>query len=151
MGFLNDGVAGKDLTAVSTDASETVGALFTGSDGVYQYAKAEGAITAGWAAIIDENGDATAATTTLSGSLPCAIGIACATLADEEYGWFWRGCGVFEAIVTNGAAAGALTTTASDGILGTGGDAVSGARNVDAGVTATRVTIFASTLMATNS
>jgi hypothetical protein len=151
MGFLNDGVAGKDLTVNDENPTETVGALFTGSDGVYSYQKAEGAITAGWACIIDELGDATPATTTLSGALPCAIGIACADLTDEYYGWFWRGCGVFEAIVTNGAAAGALTTTASAGILGTGGDAVSGARNVDAGVTATRVTIFASTLMATNS
>lgn len=151
MGFINDGRAGTEITEVSTDARETVGALFTGSDGIYQYAKAEGAITAGWAAIIDENGDATAATTTLSGSLPCAIGIACATLADEEYGWFWRGCGTFEAVVANGVTAGALTTTASAGILGTGGDSVAGARNVDTGVTDTRVTIFASQLMATNS
>jgi len=150
MGFINDGRAGTEITEVSTDARETVGALYTGSDGVYQYAKAEGAITAGWGAIIDENGDATASTTALSGSLSCAIGIACADLADEEYGWFWRGCGVFEAIVTNGAGAGALTTTASSGILGTGGDAIFGARNVDAGVTATRVTIFAAGLMTTN-
>jgi len=151
MGFLNDGVANKDLTVNEENPSETVGAVFTGSDGVYQYQRANGAVTAGAACIIDEVGDATPATTALSGSLPCAIGVACADLTDNYYGWFWRGCGVFEALVTNGAAAGALTTTTSAGVLGTGGDSVAGARNVDAGVTDTRVTIFASQLLATNS
>lgn len=151
MGFLNDGVAGKDLTVNEENPSETVGALFTGSDGVYQYVKSEGGCSAGHFLLVDEAGDATKITTTNSGAVAQAVGVAVAALTDEYYGWVWRGCGTFEAIVADGVTAGNLTTTATDGVAGTGGDTIIGARNVDAGVTDTRVTIFAATLMATNS
>ena len=150
MSDINTGLVGFDFTVNESLPTQKVGATFTADDGIYQYAKCEGGLTAGQFALIDENGDATALTTTNSGSLPQAVGVACATLTDEYYGWFWRGCGVFEAIVTNGAVAGQLTTTASAGVAGTGGDTIIGARNVDAGVTDTRVTIFAATIMATN-
>ncbi len=150
MGFLNNGIAAFDLTENVAIPTQAVGTLVTGTDGVYQYGRCEGGLLAGQFALVDELGDLTALTTTNSGSLPQAVGVACADLTDEYYGWVWRGCGVFEAIVTNGAAAGALTTTATPGVAGTGGDTIIGARNVDAGVTNTRVTIFAATIMATN-
>lgn len=151
MGFINSGRAGQDFTVNTVDPTETVGALFSGSDGVYQYVKNEGTTLAGQALLIDENGDATGLTTTNSGSLPQAVGIATCDLTDEYYGYVWRGCGTFEAIVTNGVAAGTqLTTTGSAGVVGTGGDAIQGLRSVDLGVTDTRVTVFAATLMTTN-
>lgn len=151
MGFINSGRVGQDFTVNTVDPTETVGALFSGSDGVYQYIKGEGTILAGQFLLVDENGDATGLTTTNSGALPQAVGVAVCDLTDEYYGYVWRGCGSFEAIVTNAVAAGTqLTTTASAGVAGTGGDTIQGLRNVDAGVTDTRVTVFAATLMTTN-
>lgn len=151
MSDINSGLVGFDLTVNEALPTQVVGALFSGDNGFYSYQKCEGGLTAGQFALIDELGDATGLTTTNSGSLPQSVGVACADLTDEYYGWFWRGCGSFEAIVTNAVAAGTqLTTTASAGVAGTGGDTIIGLRNVDAGVTSTRVTVFAATIMATN-
>lgn len=120
--------------------------------GFFQYARAEGAVTAGRFAYIDNLHDARVLNTTNSAASPKAVGVAVATLADEECGWFWRGCGTAEALVANGVSADTLlTTTATDGEAGTGGDAIIGLVNVDAGVTSTLVGVFAVTLMATNS
>ncbi len=150
MGFIKDGAVSIDLTVNEEKPTQTVGDLFIGTDGIYQYVKCEGGATAGDFMLIDENGDATELTTTNSGSLPQAVGVAVASLTDEYHGFVWRGVGTYEAFVANGVTAGQLTTTATAGVAGTGGDTIIGARNVDTGVTSTRVTIFAATLMATN-
>ena len=105
---------------------------------------------AGGAVLIDELNDAYPLTTTNSGALAQAVGVAMADVVDESYFWAWRGCGLCEALVTNGQAAANLTTTATPGELGAGGDVVIGLRNVDQGVTSTRVTVFAAGFLATN-
>jgi hypothetical protein len=51
------------------------------------YAKAEGAVTAGFWVAIDENFDATALTHALGIASPI-LAVAPATFADEDYGWF---------------------------------------------------------------
>lgn len=149
MGFINDGRAATEFDS-SADARDTLGALFTGSDGIYQYVVAGEAVEAGEWVIVDEAGEINYLNTTDSGALPQAVGIAVSDIALGEYGYVWRGCGVYEAFVTNGATAAQLTTTATDGVAGAGGDNIIGARNVDTGVTDTRTTIFAATIMATN-
>ena len=150
MGFIKDGAASIDLTVNEEKPTQTVGDLFIGTDGIYQYVKSEGGASAGMFLLVDQVGDATKLTTTNSGSTAQAVGVAVADLTDEYYGYVWRGVGTFEAIVADSVTAGNLTTTATDGVAGTGGDTIIGARNVDTGVTDTRVTIFAATLMATN-
>lgn len=152
---------GIDLTKIGSSQGNQVpqhelgdllwGRLTDGSYGFFEYARAEGAVTAGSLAYIDGVNDARALDTTGSGSTPRNVGAAVATLADEECGWFWRGGGRFEVFVANGTTTGAvLTTTATAGEAGAGGDAIIGLTNLDEGVTTTRVTCYAVTLMATN-
>lgn len=143
-----------DLLSQSVDQKTALGDIHITQDGnIYQYAKAEGAITAGHMVYIDEVGDAYPATTTNVGSTYKNIGFAGCDVTDEYYAWFWRGAvgsGTFEAIVTNGVAANTnLTTTASAGLPGTGGTAVVGLRSIDAGVTSTRVTVQAAGILRT--
>lgn len=151
MGFINDGRAGTEFSSATAEQRETLGAIFTGSNGIYQYAKATEAISAGEWVGIDENGEAELMDTTLSGSVFWQIGVAVSDAAENEYAYFWRGCGTAEALLANGHSAGAaLTTTATAGTAGSGGDAISGAYAVDAGVTNTLVTVHAVWLMTTN-
>lgn len=56
-------------------------------DKEYIYAKAEGAITAGFFVAIDEAFDATSITHALA-IANRIVGVAAATFADEDYGWF---------------------------------------------------------------
>jgi len=56
-------------------------------DKEYIYAKAEGAITAGFFAAFDEAFDAVSITHAL-GIANTSFGVAAATMADEDYGWF---------------------------------------------------------------
>lgn len=146
-------VVGIQFTEVHDEPQFAVGTFVETTEGAFEYAQVDEAlgIAAGRFAIIGPSSQAIAMNTTDSGSLGQKIGIAVATLADNEYGWFFRGLGEFEALVTNGVAANTqLTTTATDGEAGTGGDTIQGLRNVDPGVTSTRVTVFAASLMSTN-
>jgi len=121
------GPFGVKLTTVDTVQKFGLLDTYWAKNGLYVYAQANGAITAGMACKIDETGQADTVTTAESGSTPKVIGIAKATLADNEYGWFWRGCGVEEAYVL--ASTGddtALTTHTATGVLSTGGDAIVG-------------------------
>jgi len=150
MGFIVDDLVGYDLTADEVVASQIPGALYTGTDGIYQYIKASEALTAGAFLVLDENSNAAQLTTTNGTAVARGVGVAEVSITSGRFGWCWRGCGKYTGIVTNAAAAANLTTTAVAGIAGVGGTTIIGARNTAAGVTATRVAIYASSLMAVN-
>lgn len=136
------GMAGVDLSLTPTTPLAEMGIPYPGKQGFFEYAKANGVVTAGNFVVIDDVNDATEMTTTLTGAAPKKIGCAVATAADNDYMWIWRGGGTFECIVANAVAADTqLTTTATAGDAGTGGDAIAGCRTVDLGVTDTRVTV----------
>lgn len=121
--------------------------------GEYVFAEAGGAIDRGALCQLTYAGVATEQDTTTSGSTRKRDAIAQATLASGEYGFFWRGRGSTEALVATGISAdAALTTTATAGELGAGGDAVFSLLAVDAnssGSTALR-TVFADSYISTN-
>lgn len=102
--------------------------------GVYVFARANGAVLQGDLCKIDpETWDADSVTTTESGSTGKMCGIAQAALADNEFGWFWRGCGTTEALVADGVSADTNgTTTANAGVIGSGGDAIATLTVIDA-------------------
>lgn len=131
-------IFGVDVSAAATATQKFGLGDHTEIDsGVYVYAQADGAVDAGAACrIVQESAkdcQAKEIDTTLSGSIPTAVGIAQVALADNYYGWFWRGRGYTEALVATGVSANAaLTTTATAGELGAGGDAVATLRCVDA-------------------
>lgn len=130
-------VFGVKVSQVDTTQKFGLGDFTVLDSGFYRYAQADGAIDAGAACRIVQESEtdcqAKEIDTTLSGSIPTAVGIAQAALADNYYGWFWRGCGYTEALVATGVAANAaLTTTATAGELGAGGDAIATMRCVDA-------------------
>lgn len=117
----------------------SVGTLGIDDDGkIYQFARANGAISAvGDVVIIDESGDAAPVTDTLSAAgtgqgLPC--GVALATMADNDWGWFQRH-GPVGAVncATSCAAHTELNTTSTAGRLD---DNASGAEVVE-GITLT--------------
>ena len=56
--------------------------------GVFVYGQASGAVTQYQIASMPEDFDCAALTTTISGDKPSTVGIAMATLADNEFGWF---------------------------------------------------------------
>lgn len=153
-----DPVIGFDFSAVYDSLRDAPAQILPGTKirtqgGFMHFAQVNEAagIAIGRFAIIGPDGQAIAMNTTDSGSLGQDIGVACAALADNEYGWFWRGPGTWEALVTDSVAANTqLTTTASDGIAGTGGDTIQGLRNLELGVTATLVDVFAAVEMTTN-
>ena len=115
------------------------------------YGQADGAQTAGRWAIqsVDGKFDMTPMTTALVGTPGSNWkhgAVACLDMTDNYYGWFWIGFGTFEAIIENSfAAADVIYTTANAGIPGTNSSShiIDGVKSVDAGVTATRVTVFA--------
>lgn len=134
---------GANLTETTAGAKANVGQKHIDEIGrQYEYVHANGAITAGHTVLIEEDGEATKLTSTNAGSIGQKAGIACATFKDNYYGWVFRGEGSFEAIVSAGVAADTvMTTTATGGVIGQGGVALDGLRNIDAGVEATRVTV----------
>lgn len=155
-GFTQDnyivGLSGFDLdTAVSSPAHE-LGVPYWGKQGMFKYAQASETITAGSWVFLSETNILTLADTTESGTEQLPVCVATSNMTTtNKYGWVWCGGGVFEAFVTNAVAAdSALTTTATGGTAGTGGDAITGCINIDAGVTATRVTVRCATLALTN-
>lgn len=122
--------------------------------GHYVFAQANGAIALGALVKISSAGQADTVTTSESGSTPKILGIAQALLADNEWGWFWRGNGSTEALVVTGNAADtALTTHTGAGELSTGGDAiVGGLVTVDGNATGSNavITVAAYGLIGTN-
>ncbi len=110
----------------------------------YEYVKASGAVTAGFFVLIDQAGLAANMTTTNSpNTYQQKAGIAVRDLTDTYYGWVFRGGGTFQAVVANAVSAGSqLTSTGTGGNAGTGGTTIRGARNIDLGVTSTRVTVY---------
>lgn len=141
------GLQGVDMSLTPTTPLHELGVPYFGKQGVFEYGKAEGAVTAGNWVTIDENNDVVEVTTTTIGDTPKKLGCAVATAADEDYVWVWRGAGTFECILANGVTANTqLTTTATAGDAGTGGDTINSCRNIDAGVTDTRVTVYCGAL-----
>ena len=121
---------------------------------LYLYGQANGALTAGrWNIITNETFDMTPMTTALCGTPGTnfkRLSIANMDMTDNYYGWFFAGFGEFEAIIENGfAATDVLYTTANAGIPGTNSSSfvLDGVKTIDAGVTGTRVTIFAAGLL----
>jgi hypothetical protein len=115
--------------------------------GFYVYAQANGAIAEGAHCRLSYLGQADTITDAESGSDGNITGIAQKTLADDEWGWFWRGLGTTQALVQTGISAGAvLTCTSSAGELGAGGDAVktlfAGAGNSSGSTALTRVVAY---------
>lgn len=113
---------------------------------IWKYGQAAGAQTAGETAQFNREGgwDATPMTTTTQDSKLWNLGVPHIDMTDNYYGWFFHGCGEFEMVVTDSVTAlSALTTTGTAGVVGTGGTLIDGLMNIDAGVTATRVTCVA--------
>ena len=123
--------------------------ILDGQPGVYEFGEADETIAAGNHVFITKtDGGLTLMDTTEAGATPKPVGVVCADLTAGVWGWVWRGMSRFEAIVVNAVSADtALTTTATAGDAGTGGDAIPGYRTIDAGVTDTRVTVEANTLL----
>lgn len=136
----------------------TVLKVGSNTDGEWIFAQASGALTQYALCKIDETGQATELDTTGSGSEPTMVGVPQVALADNEYGWFFRGNGGgdgkgIKMLVQTGVSAGAiLTTTATAGEAGAGGDAIANVTNVDGNATGSvlAVEIFCPGLMATN-
>jgi hypothetical protein len=122
--------------------------------GHYWFAQANGAVALGALVKISAVGQADTVTTSESGSTAKILGIAQAALADNEWGWFWRGNGYTEALVVTGNAADtALTTHTGAGEMSTGGDAiVGGLVTVDGNATGSNavITVAAYGLIGTN-
>jgi len=126
-------IFGPKVTRVSDDQEFGLLDNHLAKDGYYVYGQADGAVAAGGLVRILESGQVDEITTAESAATAKTLGIAQAALADNQYGWFWRGVGQTEALLANGVTADvSLTTTATAGVLGTGGDAVTTLRAIDA-------------------
>lgn len=146
------GLAGVDINKASVKPLYELGVPYFGKQGIFSYAKCTETIADGQWVFIDESNQLTLADTTESGTEQMRVGVAatdCTT--SSPYIFVWLGGGVFEAILSNALAADtALTTTATGGTAGSGGDAISGCINIDAGVTSTRVTVRCTGFASTN-
>lgn len=113
--------------------------------GLYVYGSANGAVDEGAVCkFVEGVWDFDEVTTAESGSTETQLGI-CVTdggLADNQWGWFWRGLGTEYAYVTDVNADVQLTTHTNAGELSTGGDNVFGLfsaeNNASAGLTLVR-------------
>jgi len=150
-------LAGIDTQRVDTSAKYDLAQIVRFKHGTYGrgawcYGQADEAIAAGEFVFVNEtDGGLTLLDTTESASTPQLVGAADAAIASGSYGWVWVGEGTFEAEVDDSVAAGTLLTTiATAGEVGTGGDAIAGLTNVDAGVNGTRVTVQATGIMRVN-
>ena len=146
--------AGIDTTEDETTQKFEINRVYriehpTYGGGAWLYGQADEAIAAGeWVHYVSADGGLTLMDSTESADQPGRIGVADGAIASGSYGWVWHGEGTMECIVVNAvAAATQLTTTGTAGQAGTGGDAITGVQNVDAGVTSTRVTCEATQLM----
>jgi hypothetical protein len=150
-------IVGVDTTQVDTTAKFDLAKIVrldhaTYGRGAWVYGQADEAIAAGeFVFVAEDDGGLTLLDTTESGTEPQLVGAADAAIASGSYGWVWVGEGTFEAEVDDSVTAGsALTTIATAGEAGTGGDTIAGLTNVDAGVDGTRVTVEATGIMRTN-
>lgn len=143
-------LVGVDTSVTSTDPQygQLLGQIVrlnhaTYGRGAWSYVQADEAVAAGEFVFVTEaDGGATLLDTTEAGSSPKLIGAADVAIAASSYGWVWVGEGTFEAEVDDGVSADTqLTTIATAGEVGTGGDTINGLRNVDAGSDGTRVTV----------
>jgi hypothetical protein len=141
------GLSGTDLSNASETPQFSLGIPYSGSSGFYVYGQATETITAGAWVIVNHNAAFSLADTTEAGSTSKRICVATGAMSNtSRFGWAWCGGGVFEAFVASGISAGdALTTTATAGVAGTGGDSLVGCTAVEAGVNdTTRVKVFCS-------
>lgn len=149
-------LAGVDLTKTDSTPRYDLGLTVITDDGHYQYVKHSlAAATAGNAYKIDENFSTVALDSTESGTEPTNVGVfqigVAAGTTTAQYAFAFIGFGNFEASVATGLSAGtALTTTASAGVLGTGGDAVGAALVDSTSGGAAVVTCYAPSKLATN-
>jgi hypothetical protein len=151
--IVTDGKAYINLELVDTSPTQELGSGVWADSGRYEYFQASGAVAEGAACILTyADGQAAEMDTTGSGSTPKVVGVAVEALADNEYGWFWRGAGYDTALVVTGVSAGdALTTTATAGVLGSGGDTVIGAISAANSSGSTALTaVRATSLLGTN-
>ena len=119
--YATDGTLGVDVTTVDTTEQYTLGTRVTGNNNsVFVYCQAFGAVTgAGYVVLINE--DFTQAdlidTTNSASGFGQNVGVAKATLANDEYGWFQIfGTTDFRGLAS-AAANTALNTTATSGAL----------------------------------
>jgi len=87
------GPFGIDFLHTTTTQEFGLGDLSWSKQGLFQYVQANGAITAYDAVKVDNDGQANALTTAISGAEPTAVGAAQVAFADNEYGWVFRGFG----------------------------------------------------------
>lgn len=117
------GPFGIDFLHTSTTQEFGLGDLSWCKQGLFQYVQANGAITAYDAVKVDNDGQASSLTTTISGSEPTAVGAAQVAFADNEYGWVFRGFGggsgkgIKVRVLVSCAADVKLYTTATAGCL----------------------------------
>lgn len=156
MVYAIDGKAGIDFTKTGSTAEHTVGIPVPTNDGLYVYFKHSlAAVTAGTALKYNEDGTSLAINTTVSGTEPTSlivpqVNVAAGTTT-PQYAWGFVGFGNFNASVATTISAGAaLTTTATDGVLGAGGDAVGAAAVGETSGGAAVIACFAPGKLATN-
>lgn len=146
------GLAGFDLSTSTALPRHELGIPYWGKEGVFIYGQATETILTGQWVFLDEQNKLTLMDTTESGTEQMRVCVETAgATTTTPYVWVWCGAGVFEAIVVNAVSADSpLTTTATAGAAGTGGDAITGCINIDAGVTDTPVTVRCASLSQTN-
>lgn len=125
--------------------------------GHYVYGQANGAITEGYVCkAVAGTWDFDTVTTTESGSTNTVIGVCVASggLADNQWGWFWRGLGQEYVYATDVNADVQLTTSANAGEATTGGDNIDGLftveNNASVGLTLCRSAVLLSTNFTTS-
>ena len=127
--------------------------------GIWAYVQANGVIAINDAVKVDNDGQAAALTTAISGSEPTDVGVAQVAFADNEYGWVWQGpgggvgSGIKVNVLTLCATDVKLYTTATAGKLDdTATDLIQGLTIVatNSGGSTAAVECFASQKLSTN-
>lgn len=151
------GAHGINYLRADTDQKFALGDFAMTKDGMFQYVQANGAIAVYDAVKVDDDGQAAALTTTISGAEPTAVGLAQVALADNEYGWVFRGMGggsgkgIKANLAANCAADVKLYTTATAGVLDdTATDLIENVKAVAAVTSAAAAEVYAVGLMTTN-
>lgn len=141
------------ITGALSQPEYALGTQIWADSGLYIYGQANGAIAEGYICkYVEGTFDFDTVDTTESGTTPTNLGV-CVTsggLADNYFGWFWRGCGKESVYVQDVAANVQVTTTGTAGQGGAGGDYIynlfTNENNAAAGLTSCR----ASGLLSTN-
>lgn len=131
------GVHGMNTAKATTD--QRFGLLDEGQNkkGVWVYGQAQGALDQYEAVKVDNDGQLIPLTSTVSGTEPTAVGFPQVAAADDEYVWVWvgegggDGEGIYGLVDDSITAGAAMTTTATAGVIGAGGDTISGLTTVD--------------------